>query len=637
MKTRWNAVAVGVLTWMTAGCLFVAYGQATIMVRENTAPAAPASGVSTNAPAAPAGSEAAPSAAAPAVSAAASEGEPVIAPPEKMVIEASGKKDLINVAVDNETLENVVTMFTRITGANIVATSTNLSGTVTVNLKDVEWKAALSSILDLHGLALIEKMPGSGVYSVMPKPPLDSQPLVIETFFLKHTAADELIPVIRSMLLTSTNAPSSTINELASRNALIVKTTEPNMREVKRMIESMDIPSKQVCVEAKFLELDENASKQLGIRWDSLGEFGMKLQAGPMTYDKTTGRTLTTSDSSTRNQKATDQDTVQKQFRMNGSQFEDIKDTKYLEAPPGSGEYISESTITPTRQQKSGKDNSDQLLSTDLNGFTRNITESQAAILEMDSFNVILSALKQTEGVQVVSNPKIIVTSGSTNASFNVGQREPIVKTTVTRGNSTAGQGDLYASELDTAISTDFIKGGYLETGISLKVIPVVKTDDMIEAQIWPRLSRTDQSKVKLSADGVNTWPFIEVKEIKSQFTLRSGQTVAIGGLTSTGDSKRVTKVPLLGDIPLIGKYLFSHTADVKSQTETIIFVTLSRAEPADLKENTGIPLDSELVHKRMIQRKMRQEEFNAELKALEKAADIDRAKKAQSELKARK
>ena len=266
-----------------------------------------------------------------------------------------------------------------------------------------------------------------------------------------------------------------------------------------------------------------------------------------------------------------------------------------------------------------------------MKSFASTITEQQAAILNVDSLNVVLSALKKTEGVQVVSNPKIIVTSGSTNAMFNVGDREPIVRTTVTRGNSAAGQGDLYASELDTGINTDFIKGGYLETGISLKVMPVVKTDDMIEAKIWPRLSRSDPSRVKKSADGVNSWPFVSVKEIQTSFTLRSGQTVAIGGLTGTSDSKAVTKVPLLGDIPLIGKYLFSHTADVKAQTETIIFVTLSRAEPADLKENAGIPLDSELVHKRMIQRKMRQEEFNEELKTLEQAAEADRAKRARA------
>jgi len=128
-------------------------------------------------------------------------------------------------------------------------------------------------------------------------------------------------------------------------------------------------------------------------------------------------------------------------------------------------------------------------------------------------------------------------------------------------------------AQLDNALNTEFIKNGYLETGISLIVAPVVKTDDMIEATIQPKLVRNlNQDKtVTLEGGFQNSWPRIAMKEITTKFTLRSGQTVAIGGLTDTTDSKTVKKIPLLGDIPLIGKYLFSHTADTKRQVETII------------------------------------------------------------------
>lgn len=641
MKIRRIALAMGVFGGVLISGLVPVNGQTPVAENEVSVSAAPmpdgAVGASDAEVAAPGSAKPAVASvgsaatvagvAAPAAGTGSQAGEVIAPPPDKMIMESSGTNDLINVAVDNETLENVVTMFTRITGANIVATSTNLGGTVTVNLKDVEWKAALSSILDLHSLALVEKMPGSAVYSILPKPPDSQQPQVVETIFLNYTTSTELLPVISVMLASSaSNATVSTIIELASRNALVIKTTEPNMRDVKRMIASMDIPSKQVCIEAKFMELNDNASKQLGIRWDSLAQFGVKLQAGPLAYDKKTERNRETSDQSTMSRSVVDTDMTSNKHRMDGAEFEEVK-TEFVEAPPGSGNYIAQSTITPTRDHTFGTDNSDQLVSTDLNKFTRNITESQAAILEMDSFNVILSALKKTAGVQIVSNPKIIVTSGSTNAMFNVGDREPLIRTTKTEGTQNSAASTV--TTLDTAITTDFIKSGYLETGIHLQVTPVVKTDDMIEAQIWPRLTHKTADK-GVGSDG-NTWPMIAVKEIKTKFTLRSGQTVAIGGLTSTSDNKVVTKIPLLGDIPLIGKYLFSHTSDAKSQTETIIFVTLSRAEPTDLKENTGIPADSELVHKRMIQRKMRQEEFDGELKTLEKAVEAERVQKARA------
>ncbi|MEI7880641.1 MAG: hypothetical protein WCI95_07170, partial [bacterium] len=85
--------------------------------------------------------------------------------------ENKGKQNLISVALDDVPLQDVVRLFTRISGANIISSSTNLSGKVTVNLQDVEWKPALDSILDMYSLMVSEKVPGSGIYSVMNKVP----------------------------------------------------------------------------------------------------------------------------------------------------------------------------------------------------------------------------------------------------------------------------------------------------------------------------------------------------------------------------------------------------------------------------------------------------------------------------------
>ena len=221
----------------------------------------------------------------------------------------------------------------------------------------------------------------------------------------------------------------------------------------------------------------------------------------------------------------------------------------------------------------------------------------------------------------------MIVVNGATNAFFRVGEREPIIKTERTAGTQDS-PADKFTASLDTTISTDYIKNGYLHTGIELKVIPTVKAEGLIEAQIEPSLRRKLLGKDKIVGD--NSWPSISVKEIKTQFTLQSGQTVAIGGLTDTTDSKQTSKIPLLGDIPLIGKYLFSHTKDVKSQVETIIFVTLTMADPTGLSPEQGIPERAELVHKRLIQQEVRKEAFDAGIVQIKRAAKAkrDREKK---------
>jgi type II secretory pathway component GspD/PulD (secretin) len=118
-----------------------------------------------------------------------------------------------------------------------------------------------------------------------------------------------------------------------------------------------------------------------------------------------------------------------------------------------------------------------------------------------------------------------------------------------------------------------------------------------------------------------NAWPRISVKEISTKFTLQSGQTVAIGGLTDTEESKSVTKIPLLGDIPLIGRYLFSHTRDVKNQIETVVLVTLSLADPTSLQDDAGMPAGARLAPRKIIQTRTEEKEFEKDLQKIKAAA----------------
>jgi len=547
----------------------------------------------------------------------------------------------VSIMLDDVEMLNVVRMFTRISGANIIATPSNLQGRVTVNLTDVEWKPALESILDMHNLSLMEKTPGSGVYAIVPKPEGAPEPMVVETIFLDYTTVQEVSSVIKAMLIEG-----SSVSEFASRNALVIKTTAANLSEIKLLIEVIDILGEQICIETKFMELSDEASKKLGIRWDSLDEFGVRLGAGPFSYGRSVNRekdrrttvaqsdSRTDADNSWRNRGSVDNSS--EYYDMDNDQIE--KTTyAYLDLDndglfTSAGEVIAEVTPTRTVQDTddSGRNITTDILRTDvttydmLDHFNRTIAEQQAAILDVDSFNIVLSALKKTDGVTVISNPKIIVANGATNAFFSVGEREPIIKTTIE--TATADSPERIIAELDTSINTEYIKEGYLETGIDLRVIPVVKTDDLIEAEITPSLRRMIGSKVVED----NSWPIISVKEIRTRFTLKSGQTVAIGGLTDTKDDKRVSKIPLLGDIPLLGKYLFSHTQEVKKQIETIIFVTLSLAQPHSLIEETGIPEQAELVHKKMIQGKRRREKFEGELQLIREAAEAESAKRAE-------
>ena len=514
-------------------------------------------------------------------------------------------------------------MFTRISDANIIATSSNLVGSVTVNLTDVQWKAALTSILGMHSLALVEAPPGSRVYTIVPRAADAPEPMIVETIFLKYTSVADIGQVIRLML-----APGGAVSEFPSRNALVLRTTDANRVEINDVVEEIDVPGKQVCIETKFMELNDQATRKLGIRWDSLDEFGINLQAGPFTSTESTEKSQIRSDTQDRWDRRNNRDDVIELYDDDNVQYQ-VESTEIVELPDGT--FITRTKTDPTREVTDTIDRGQEVSQTVVDQFTHAIVQQQAAILTIDSLNVILSALRQLDGVSIISNPKIIVANGNTNAHFSVGEREPIIRKEIQRG-TTDSPGDIVTAQLDTQLNTDYIRDGYLQTGIDLRVIPVVKTDDLIEAEITPTLRR----KIGNKQVEDNTWPIISVKEIRTRFTLRSGQTVAIGGLTDTQDSKNESKVPLLGDIPLLGKYLFSHSEDVTRQVETIIFVTLSLAQPEMLSRGDGIPEDAELVHKKLIESSARKQKFQADIESIREAAgkeSADRENKAKSRL----
>lgn len=513
-------------------------------------------------------------------------------------------RNLITVALDDVSLEDTVRLFAQTTGANIIVSGALLEGLrVTVNLREVDWRPALRSILDIHGLDLIERTPDSGVFSIQPKRPDAPEPTQVETFFLDFITTGEIQVPVKNML-----RPNAVLTTFPSRNAIVVRSTEANLGEVRALIEELDRPGRQVLIEAKIMELSDEAMKQLGIRWDALGELGIDANIQPFSYYQGEERNRTTTKNALQGGRTTYVNTGRDFRGQDGSR------------PATSGnnpDYVRDFFGTYDQYDAGGEvfafsGTTDEADRSVLDVLTRTIIKEQSAILEMDTLSVVLSALENMDGVSVVSNPKMIVTSGSTNAFFSVGRRDPIIESELKRGTAES-PGDIITSKLmDTKIRTSLIEGGYFRTGIDLQVVATVKTDDFIEASISPSLRRLIQFKEV----GINSWPIISVKEIETTFTLRSGQTVAIGGLTDTEETKMTSRVPVLGHLPFIGR-LFSHEKDVKKQVETIIFVTLSVADPGELAEHAGVPEDARLVHKRRLQDKVKREEYNREIRKL--------------------
>lgn len=473
------------------------------------------------------------------------------------------KDEKVTLQLNDVPLSEVVNLFMRLSGANIVAAPTQLTGRVSVNLKDVNWKTALSQILSMHNLELSESAPNSGLYSIAPPRAAAAVPLFAKTFELKYARAESITNALTRLI-----APNGSVLHGSGKNVAILA-TQAQIEKATELVDSLDHMIPQVAIEAKFVELNEEAIRNLGLNWSALSGYSVRVQ--------TPTRTI--------------HDLVYK--GNNTEDFTDAtKDTPASMTPfpvaTSTGSDVSTSTRSSSTGTPSTKTSSRTV--TTNNGTTTNVIDQSlksvftSTVLSADTFALTLSALQENTGAEVVTNPKVVVSSGE-QAKIHIGQRRPniIKRTTSTTGGT-------------TDVSYEYGTPEWIEIGTKVGVLPVVNTASNITVKIEPELNR--QVGLIEPQPGL-TFPILVTRRVDSEFVIRSGETVAIGGLTSTEDREVIKKIPLLGDIPLIGRYLFSHQNKEKVQDETIIFVTVSIAEPDKMDSQTGVPSHAALVYEK--------------------------------------
>jgi len=181
--------------------------------------------------------------------------------------------------------------------------------------------------------------------------------------------------------------------------------------------------------------------------------------------------------------------------------------------------------------------------------------------------NATLQALITNGDAQILSQPSMVTMSGE-KANILIGGEIPIPM------NNSDGQ----------------ITVEWREYGIKLNIEPIVDIDNKITSKVNAEVSTLDSS----SAAAINlssglSIPALRSRKAETVIHMSSGSTMAIGGLLSSEEGKQVTKVPFLGDIPILGKF-FRSTATSKEKKEIIILVT-----PTLVDETTPINMSDEM------------------------------------------
>lgn len=167
-----------------------------------------------------------------------------------------------------------------------------------------------------------------------------------------------------------------------------------------------------------------------------------------------------------------------------------------------------------------------------------------------------LNALASANKATILSSPRVLARNGET-ATIQVGQEVPIVTSQQSTGATTIGG----TSQVLQTIQ-------YRNTGVILKVKPVIHSGDQIDLDVTQEVSAAQSTST-----GVSASPTFTTRKLDTKLTLRNGATVLLGGLISEDSGSGNTGIPLLKDIPLVGN-LFSNQTRNGNRRELIVLIT---------------------------------------------------------------
>jgi MSHA type pilus biogenesis protein MshL len=174
---------------------------------------------------------------------------------------------------------------------------------------------------------------------------------------------------------------------------------------------------------------------------------------------------------------------------------------------------------------------------------------------------VIVTALEEQGKVQVISQPRLRTLNNQT-ALIKVGTDTPFFS-----------QNTFFVAGTSVGTTTPITEEDYqiVTVGTILSVTPQISTNGWITLDVSPVI--TSLVATETSPNETTTAPVLDIKQASSLVRMRDGETIVMGGLIQNSAAKSVRKIPLIGDIPILGK-LFTGTFTANQKKELVIFLT---------------------------------------------------------------
>ena len=471
----------------------------------------------------------------------------------------SAGRDTLSVDFPDEDIRNILRNVADLFELNIIMPDA-LQGKTTIKLRDVTWRQIFESVLQPVGFTYIED---GNIIKIVSNESLLQEPTSTDVFLINYAKASDIMPTISSLVDA---AAGGKIVVDARSNSLIITERPTRMNRIRPIIEQLDRATDQVMIESKFVEVADSDVKNIGVNWSSLAAY--QLSAGNLGGTFARGRTQDQNnqlnDQRARNAADTATAINNRGVVNTGEINSGSSTTNTVTTTNGVPSNTSTTASNGALLNRTATTSDDQNNRLGTNGTTNVLTETLSlinggttgrtlnAVFNATDFNVVLSALQSLQKTKVISNPTI-VTLNNTQAVINVGQERPIPSYT-------------YNSERGVYEVSGFT---YRPIGVILKVTPQVNSRGFIKLSVEPEVS---QSSRDANFQGAAI-PIVESRKANTTVSLRDGFTMGIGGLMSSVSRNANNKVPLLGSMPVLGRFFRSDDKNVES-TNLIIFIT---------------------------------------------------------------
>jgi type IV pilus secretin PilQ/predicted competence protein len=387
----------------------------------------------------------------------------------------------------------VLRLLARQAKVNMVV-SDQVTGTVTMRLEDVTALQAIAIIVKAKGLSLDQL---DHVYYIKTPAEKTAEPTESDSYQFSYSRAKEVAPLLASQL-ASKDPPQ--FDERT--NTIFFRETRSNLDNVRKLLVTIDKPTKQVMIEARLVEVTANPTQSYGIDWS--GVVGSASNGKTFSY-----------------------------------------------GAPGSTSGSNTSGNVPLSDFALGNPANPNIL-----GNFSKLIPGQFAILSVPQMSATLRLLNEDNDAEFLANPRI-VTADNLQAKIEINRAQPVPQLNFNEQTATA------------------VFGGFQDKkfGNTLIVTPSINKDNFVTLKVKPEISNKVGDSTFVFAGATVSSPIIDTRTLESNVLIRSGDTLAIGGLLQDEVAKARNKVPFIGDVPVLG-YLFQNHLNSRVKRNLLVFVT---------------------------------------------------------------